>query len=296
VRTGAVVVSYYPDSDFSRRLRVAAEQVELLVVVDNTDDLQAKKDIYKICRTFGVLYKNLSTNVGIAKATNVGIQELLLHGCDCILFLDQDSSLLPGAVKQMELSLQRARDNGISVGMVCPETHDEYLGSPKFESEKEDCEVQFAISSGALVLADVIREIGLFVEEYFIDCVDQEYCLRVRRSGKRIIRSSSAHMLHRLGNPSKHYMCGLSFITTNHIAIRRYYIARNTVWMTKAYWPFDCVNLGIINFKLFKNIVLCLIFESQRIAKLYSYSKGLAIGLVTPAASWENESHCMKDL
>ena len=53
------------------------------------------------------------------------------------------------------------------------------------------------MQSGNLVNAAADEKLGDYKEEYFIDCVDYEYCLRAKRYGTyRIVQCGSAVLKH----------------------------------------------------------------------------------------------------
>ncbi len=87
-----------------------------------------------------------------------------------------------------------------------------------------------AIHASASYLA-----VGPFRDEFFIDYVDEEYCLRAKAKGYRIIKSRKHLMSHAIGSPTAHRMFGTSKWTTNHGPDRRYYIARNNTVLLREY-------------------------------------------------------------
>ena len=55
------------------------------------------------------------------------------------------------------------------------------------------------ITSGCLVDAAFAREIGGFRDDFFIDQVDHEFCLRTRANGRRVAISAKPVMQHSVG-------------------------------------------------------------------------------------------------
>jgi rhamnosyltransferase len=95
--------------------------------------------------------------------------------------------------------------------------------------------VTLVITSGTLTSVAAFRQLGPFREEFFIDLVDFEYCLRARRAGYRILVSCQARILHRVGAKSQARVAGISLSPTNHSPLRKYYLFRNTVRVIGAY-------------------------------------------------------------
>ncbi len=57
------------------------------------------------------------------------------------------------------------------------------------------------ITSGSFVQLDILREIGGFKDELFIDSVDDEYCMRARDHGFAIIEATAFGTEHKIGAP-----------------------------------------------------------------------------------------------
>jgi rhamnosyltransferase len=80
----------------------------------------------------------------------------------------------------------------------------------------------------------LFNEIGGFNEKYFIDSVDFEFCLRVKKKGYRVLMSNTDYIKHELG--VRKNMSFFSIIT--HSSIRNFYIARNHVDLSLRYFRY----------------------------------------------------------
>jgi rhamnosyltransferase len=87
--------------------------------------------------------------------------------------------------------------------------------------------VRTAMTSGNLVDVAKALALGGFEEDLFIDYVDHELCLRLRRHGYEVLEARQARLLHSLGDMSAHRLGGRRLRVTHHSAVRRYYISRN---------------------------------------------------------------------
>jgi rhamnosyltransferase len=83
-------------------------------------------------------------------------------------------------------------------------------------------DVDCVITSGTLLPLAAHSAIGPFREEFFIDYVDEEYCLRARAKGYRVIRSRKQIMQHTIGAPTVHKTLWIRKWTSNHTPDRRY--------------------------------------------------------------------------
>ena len=78
--------------------------------------------------------------------------------------------------------------------------------------------------------------IGAFREEFFIDSVDYDYCLRARSRGFRVIKLCRVGMIHSLGEAEQNDIGPLKVYTTNHNPMRRYYMFRNSTVLAREYF------------------------------------------------------------
>ena len=121
-------------------------------------------------------------------------------------------------------------------------------------------------------------EVGLMREDFFIDCVDTEWCYRARARGFLLYGTGWATMLHRMGDATLRFWF-FGWIKGNvHSPLRIYYQIRNLVrlqfngyrgirWRIRIIWSFTA-------------IFYCHVFYgSARRASLKMALRGLADGL-----------------
>jgi rhamnosyltransferase len=120
--------------------------------------------------------------------------------------------------------------------------------SDKPESENP-LPIDSSISSGSLYRVAALQEIGGFREEYFIDFVDHECHLRLRRAGWSIWWDRESTLYHKLGKLQKMTKEGLWI---EHAPFRYYYMARN---MTEGYWRLGGLRALVnIEIEIFRHI------------------------------------------
>ena len=115
------------------------------------------------------------------------------------------------------------------------------------------------MTSGNLLNLDIFNKIGPFREDFFIDYVDNEYCLKLNTYGYRIIQIKDAFLHHNLGYQNKHSYFGLKNTTTiNYDPIRRYYSTKNRLKTRKLYYryyPLFCLkDIYLLLIQFFKII------------------------------------------
>jgi GT2 family glycosyltransferase len=117
--------------------------------------------------------------------------------------------------------------------------------------------VDSVISSGSLVRREAVEAVGLPRGDFFMDFVDYEYCLRLRRHGFRIAVVRDSILDHEIGAQTTFSILGRKKFWADHAPWREYYMARNetfTIWqdypqpITKAFvvYKFAHHALGIV--------------------------------------------------
>ncbi|MGN2247006.1 glycosyltransferase family 2 protein [Frateuria sp. GZRR35] len=235
-----MVVTYHPDPDQLRALLASLQdQVGATVVVDNSGPDQRSSIDADGWAVAAILQQ--PSNIGLAKAQNLGIDWARQHGFDYVVLFDQDS--LPG--QGMVHALLRAIDLLSTAGPVAavgPRFHDlredrhapfVRLGFPlnrklRCAPGRSTIECHFLISSGALLPLTALEDIGDMDASLFIDNVDLEWSFRAIAKGYTLHGVCAATMHHRLGDARKTLPLGLGQVTV-HRPVRLYYMMRNRV-------------------------------------------------------------------
>lgn len=251
-KIGAVVVFFNPDLEkVCSLVDSLVLQVELVTIVDNgSGNLERVKAVLK--GRVRVFVLELGSNYGIAKAQNVGAAHLIKLGIDRLVFFDQDSVLTPNLISTLaekydDLSSNECRRVG-AVGPIFKDPrYDFYYPVIKLNKfgfrdriipveSMGIIEVSFIISSGSLCSVDTFIDVGGFREEYFIDYVDTEWCLRAKNKGYEIFVIADATMEHTIGDSNYRIM---RWRLPVHSPVRRYYRMRNIFYLMRlGYVPF----------------------------------------------------------
>jgi rhamnosyltransferase len=226
----AILISYHPDAELPRRAARILEQAGALIIVDNGSGEAAREMLRGIATDPRVSLVLNSSNLGIAKALNLGVERALALNFAWVLLLDQDSELC-GAMLSSLIEVREAYPQRERLAVIGPGFGAET--GPASSAAWEEAES--VITSGSLIPLALHAAIGPFREEFFIDYVDSEYCCRARAQGYRVIRTTRPLMSHVIGAPSRHAVFGVTKWTTNHSPDRRYYIARNDTVMLREY-------------------------------------------------------------
>ena len=178
-------------------------------------------------------------NLGVARALNIGVQHAASLGFAWILLLDQDTVVAADMVETLS-SIYSSFPDGERLAIIGSGFTDRSLQVSRGPVDDRWEELWSVITSGSLLPLSAYAEIGPFREEFFVDYVDVDYCLRARRKDYRVIKSRKTLMSHAIGNPSLHQFLWIKKWTTNHSPDRRYYIARNDTVLLREHGNYAC--------------------------------------------------------
>ena len=279
-RIGAVVVTYLPDDDVLENLRLLREQLQQIVVVDNTPRAAAVQTLREGCHALGLGIIENGENLGIATALNQGVRQLKSEGCECVFLFDQDSTVTDGYVEMMLRCLSGYGPEE-PIAILVPRYVDRRFGTTLEAPAGRSGALEAATTSGSLMPTAIFDAAGFFADELFIDGVDYEYSLRVRGLGYSIAECKEAILLHSPGSPTYHRILGgKPFQAANYSPVRRYYQERNKIWVAKRYWrSFGgfCAKQFLTSLKDLLKIVLA---ESCKWLKIRYFFKGVWHGLL----------------
>jgi rhamnosyltransferase len=233
-RSSAIVVTFHPRTEYVQNLANIRAQVDLLIVVDNGSNEDELAQIRLASQESGFKLIENGDNLGIAAALNIGVQEAQKEGCRWVTLLDQDSAVTEGFVATMIADFQ-AYSQQRKIMQIVPRYLDPETGIERAVSPFEDGGAFLTITSGSLFSMEAFEKCGLFQEDLFIYCVDDDYSLRIRKSGFYIGVSRNAVLLHQSGHPTSRKLFGITLTTKNYRPEVRYYYARNKVWILRFY-------------------------------------------------------------
>jgi rhamnosyltransferase len=271
----AVVVTFHPEPDFAAMLASMLPQVGAIIVVDNGScpaDLPAHDDP-KLEGRVEIMANG--ENRGIGAALNQGLRRASQRGFSWALTMDQDSSPLPNLVaagrRAFEAHPQPQQLAAIGASVVDVGE----LSAPAAAYRR----MTAVITSGTLQSIPIWERLGGFREDYFIDCIDTEFCLRARAHGLEIIQATEAALSHRIGIPTQKWVVGRWMIPTNHSPLRRYYVTRNRISLWRKYARSDGRFVAKDMRQTVREWIGIAFAESDRPAKVRAILAGLRDGL-----------------
>ncbi|MEZ9669510.1 glycosyltransferase [Vibrio breoganii] len=272
----AVVILYNPESSIIENIRSYISEVEEIFLFDNSikpNDWIINKFNYEDRKKIKYIFN--SENKGLPKGINIAISKSIGKGVRFLLTMDQDSKFSGKDFITFKKMVFKHSYNNEKIGVYAP------FHSLPNETKKVFCRdyeyTDIVMTSGNIIDNLISKDIGYFNEEYFIDGVDWEYCLRLSEHDYKVLRVNNVNLEHNLGNPELNsdsfIKCNVSLYNYNYI--RRYYITRNSLTISFRY-IFKSPRRCLI-WLLYIPIDICKIifFESDKNRKLKSVYYGI---------------------
>jgi rhamnosyltransferase len=195
MRICSVTVLYHPDDAVYKNICSYYDYVEKLYIIDNTE-AENKNDWIKDNaggdKAGKIVYVRSGINTGVAAALNSACRLAMADGFDWILTMDQDSNLK--ALDFFKFCTSFIHDDDIGIISAS------FSNNMPFKKQHLDhsYELLFAITSGNLLRLNA-WSVTVFNEKLFIDEVDNDFCLRLKKNGFRILTSKEILLNHSIG-------------------------------------------------------------------------------------------------
>ena len=277
-KVAAIIVSYNPDNNLLDSVNLLINQVERIIIVDNGSEPEKKKNINLIRsideEKIEVIFNE--ENLGIATALNIGVRSALKQGYKWILTMDQDSKVSKNMVhKMLEVYNSIDEKERRDILSIFPNFVDERVQSIEENSDMDVYEyVDADITSGNLLKSEVFDKVGFFDDSLFIDLVDTDFCMRLNEKNIKMIKVRDAILYHSLGESQSVKSIFGKFNTSNHSALRRYYMTRNRFYTWEKYKDLNSFTLNRDKSLFKKEFVKIILGEKDKINKIKMVFKG----------------------
>lgn len=276
MRFGVVVVLFEPDENVLSNISQYIRDDVLLCAVDNSKN--------EVSFPYNCHYIHNSNLGGIAGAFNKGIEYLLSENCDYIFTFDQDSVLPNDFFSCMNDFIHEKKAKIVVPDFIDinSKTHAAFvtLSRWKYKVTTEADNTAFAISSGMGFDINVWNSIGPFTEDYIIDHVDTELCLKAVKNNIKIFINYDICLEHQIGNRSVHKFLGVTLKPNNHNYKRKYYIVRNGTHLSLKYF-ISYPSYFYLNILRIVHETLCVIlYEKDKVRKIKYMCKGIVHALI----------------
>ena len=291
-KCAAVIVTYFPDADSIENLERVSSLCDKVIVVDNTPtDIMTP-----IPQLPNITIRKSPENVGLAAALNQGIKLAGQQGYENIFLFDQDSRPPDDFFRNMLTFKSRTDSQVNNCGLYVPNFYDRNSNTfakfpvlRRFNLTHATCtdtvsglhnDAILAITSGSLITYSRYREIGPLREDYFIDFIDNEYCLRIDKLGLRIAVNCDVVLDHAIGKRSMHRFLGITIKPNHHSGLRRYYIARNGIRTSVDYLFHYPSYVVLILARMSHELLSILLYEDNKYKKIQGIFYGIYHGLI----------------
>jgi GT2 family glycosyltransferase len=249
-RVASITVAWNGARVISRHLESLGQQTVPLAETVVVDNASADETVNTLRRSFpNVTVLQLEQNLGVGGGFAAGLEYALKKNYDWFWLFDQDSTPQPRALEELLEALKVPGVNPDEIGimaslLVDPECAVEHVGYlwrdrlvkiPHEQARSAVLFVDTVMSSGSLIHRRVLDQVGLPRADFFMDWVDHEYNLRVRRARFQIAQVRASIVYHRLGETQR-----VTSVFTQKPVVRlvepvwrRYFMARNetfTCW------------------------------------------------------------------
>jgi GT2 family glycosyltransferase len=294
VSIASVTVAYNGADVLARHIDALKRQTRTIneIVVVNNASTDETLDLLRT-KYPEVTVLNEFVNGGVGGGYAAGLAYAVLKKkYDWVWLFDQDSLPSEDGLEKLLSGLQRLdgiSENTAILAPVCRDSQgaqtcpgllwrDGHIVPVAGNASKHITLVDLVISSGSLIRKEAIEAAGVPRADFFMDFVDYEHCLRLRRHGFNIAVVDDSLLHHTLGEPAKFRILGRTKYWADHVPWREYYKTRNEIYTTWHYFPEWKVR-ALTVYRLARHTVVVLVFGKRRLACLGMIGRGFLDGL-----------------
>lgn len=268
LKFSGVVVLYKPNvKKVCNNINTYIDSLDKLYIVDNSG--YKNIDIYNQYKdNRKVEYIVLNKNMGIAHALNIGMKNSINEEFDWFLTMDQDSKFEKNNFEKFKKFIIEKSCNYKNTAILAP--HHVTMLYEEDNNNEETLKVLDVMTSGNFINLNIAKKIGFFREDFFIDAVDIEYCLRINSKKYEVRIVNFIKMNHELGNEKRVRILNRYPIIYNYNYIRRYYITRNTLFTCKQYKSYFPKRCNEIKLNILKTTIKSITMEADKLRKIKS--------------------------
>ncbi len=231
----AVVVVYHPVAGEVRQSIMSyINDVDHLYIIDNTPDSAINShEFFGSTIMDNASYISMNGNAGVAAALNTAASKAIIKGYSFLLTMDQDTMFPSDALKNLFNAFNNM-DNRL-VGIISP-THVPVIPKNSGTDKQFNAIIEYngAVMTSANILSlSAYNKVGNFIDDYFIDDIDHEFCFRLEDFDLKVATVKNIYVEHKVGNTEKRNFFNRKVFITNHNPLRLYYRTRNRLYTLK---------------------------------------------------------------
>lgn len=238
-----ILVNYNGDKDtidcVKSLLQIDYSNFEI-IIVDNASATQ--QELEKMLPS-EVVYIKSNENLGFSGGNNLGIKYAIKNNADYVLLLNNDTVVDKSFLKALVEAAQKHIDAGIITGKILYYDKPDYVWyaggymnlnrarihhdhiQEKDDFPDDDRIVSFATGCLMMMPQNIIREVGMLNDAFFMYSEDAEFCSRIQNVERKILYTPKAKIYHKVSSSSGGAGSKLS----------QYYRARNELYLTFHY-------------------------------------------------------------
>lgn len=246
----AVIVTHNPDTRITEVVDVCRKQVDFIFIVDNASVSEKRSLVENLNREIFADRIDLTLNdknIGLPKAYNHAIKRGMECNCESFIFLDQDSILEANSVQKVKsvlselhisknigaLNFSNIETKQATSELLISKIHDRNYVKGHLYSDGGIKEVKSLINSGLYITSNVLKQVGFFSEELFVDSVDLDLSFKLRNAGLRMFLVINAKISH---NIDSDFITKGLIIARNHNVEREYHIIKDGLTVVKKWY------------------------------------------------------------
>ena len=261
----AVIVSYNGTALTRRAVESLRGQVTNIHIVDNGSEPESLAILDSLEQGANVTVERLGTNKGVGYALNRGVRRAQKLGFSWLLTMDQDSVVDSNLIRAFQEAVHKNPRHISLAPQIIAGSYNKHVRSGV---------IPYAITSGNLVRVSLFDQVGLYDEGFFVDCIDFDFCLRLRRAGHLIHSVSAARIHHEVGE-SVNVPLAMRRYYARHSPVRRYYMYRNYMFLVERYlfsFPLFLLKLGLGQLLL---LLLIGLFDTHALSSYRAIARGI---------------------
>jgi len=231
------VILYNPNISIIKNIESYLCFLNVLYIIDNSGKID--NELVDTIRLISskIIYLPQRNNIGIASALNIGAGLAVKERYNWLLTMDQDSYFFgKDFFDTWRVNILQNEE----IGLIAASYTDKY-GRWQKEYSKHYNEIHFAVTSGNIINLKAWNDANGFEDKLFIDEVDHDYCLKLRKYKYKILTSKEILMGHVIGEI---YQKSDNTLEERrkvklHSPVRYYYMARNVLYLCKKYFFID---------------------------------------------------------
>lgn len=278
-----MTVLYNPIGDELSNILTYADDVDLLIVIDNSASSHeaAVRDMLSANRCHCELqFEHHPDNIGLCKALNRGMEMARQEGCTWAMLMDADSRLTSNIIPIYEEYLQSHAKDPIAV--LAPIHLTDRSNAAAYEGSMVKT---WTMTSGCYYNVGIFWSLGGFQEELFVDGLDMDYGYKATANGYHIMELGAATIQHFPAETHEIKIGNTVLFRYGSASPWRYYMqARSLIWIILRYHSWK--EIVTYMYKWFKVLFL---FDNKReyIAQMH---KGTREGYQLYRDNHENRS------